>query len=197
MNIRETALMPFFAVLIALSASVATAQEETEPKPPVADPTAPSDQFREIADLLREADRVKKVFGDNERLQKQVTDLLAQSQQLTAAVEAARDENRKLTTAVQDVLARNAELTKQNEELKATLDDVSQVEVQGLLLSAEGSSTALLKIAGKLRVVRQGERLSAAIGADRSAGQTVLVKEIGEDGVHLEMGDSGRTVIIQ
>lgn len=192
------ALRKMLLVLIAsvLCAGVAPAQDTPAPTTPSADPTTPSDEFREIANLLREADRVKKVLSDNERLQKQVSELLLQNKQLTDAVEAAQADNAKLAIAVKDVLKKNDELTEQKEKLESTLGDVSQVKLQGLLLSVEGSSKALLDIAGTLRVVGEGDRLSVAVGADRHVGQTILIKEITEKGVHLEMGNPARTVII-
>jgi hypothetical protein len=195
MNIRKIPLLIVFVSLLSSGSSLA--QDAVVESTIQSDPTAASDQFREIADLLREADRVKKVLSDNGKMQKQVAELLSQNQQLTETVQAAQAENAKLAIAVKAVLTKNEELTSKNEKLEASLGDVSEVEVQGLLMSKEGSSTALLKIAGTFRVVSEGDRLSVAIGANRNAAQAILVKEIGKDGVHLESVDSGKTVIIQ
>ena len=140
---------------------------------------------------LKEADRVKKVLSDNEKLQKRVTDLITQNQQLTEAVESAQADNAKLAKAVENVLS-------QNKKLETSLEDVSEVEIQGLLLSEEkGASTAILKIAGGIQVVSEGDELVTAMGANRRVGQVVLVKEIGKKGVQLEMVKSRKTVLIR
>jgi regulator of replication initiation timing len=196
MNIRKTPLLIVFVSL--LSSGSSSAQDAVVESTIQSDPTIASDQFREISDLLREADRIKKVLSDNAKMQKQVTDLLTQNRQLTEAIETTQAENAKLAVAVKDVLAQNRSLVEKNEKLEASLEDVSAVEVQGLLLSEEqGSSTAILKISGVFQVVSEGDKLSIVAGANRSVGQTVQVKEIGKNGVQLEMVDSGKVVTIR
>jgi hypothetical protein len=196
MNIRKIPLLIAFVSL--LSSGSSSAQDAVVESTIQSDPTIASDQFREISDLLREADRIKKVLSDNAKMQKQVTDLLTQNRQLTEAIETTRAENAKLAVAVKDVLAQNRSLVEKNEKLEASLEDVSAVEVQGLLLSEEqGSSTAILKISGVFQVVSEGDKLSIVAGANRRVGQTVQVKEIGKNGVQLEMVDSGKVVTIR
>ena len=196
MNIRKIPLLIAFVSL--LSSGSSSAQDAVVESTIQSDPTIASDQFREISDLLREADRIKKVLSDNAKMQKQVTDLLTQNRQLTEAIETTRAENAKLAVAVKDVLAQNRSLVEKNEKLEASLEDVSAVEVQGLLLSEEqGSSTAILKISGVFQVVSEGDKLSIVAGANHRVGQTVQVKEIGKNGVQLEMVDSGKVVTIR
>lgn len=156
------------------------------------DPTAQSRKFQELDFQIRNAEKVNEVLRENERLHQRLREMLKLNEELTARAAAAEQAQKELTASVTRLLAEVGQLKARAEELEDRLTDFSQVELQGLLVSGEGASTALLTVAGKRRIARQGEKLTLATGADPTATQTILVREIRSDGVLLELVDEDR-----
>ncbi len=165
--------------------------QDTPPAAP-ADPTAQSQKFQELDFQIRNAEKVNEVLRENERLHERLREMLKSNEELTTRAAAAEQAQKELTASVTRLLAELEQMKARTEELEGRLTDFSQIELQGLLVSGERASTALLKVAGQPRVVQEGTEVTLAAGADRKASQTILVKEILADGVLLELTGDDR-----
>lgn len=93
----------------------------------------------------------------------------------------------------------NRRLLARLEELEARSDQLADMVLRGVAIGADGSSAALLEINGVSQLVREGSELSPPRSRDQAGPgkMRLLVKQILDDGVHLEMGDSGETFVVR
>ncbi len=81
--------LPFTLAVSLVVAACAVSQEAPTPDTPepvqaTSDPTRPSAEFQEIAELLRDAERVRQVMAENEQLKAQVATLQERNAELEA-----------------------------------------------------------------------------------------------------------------
>jgi len=167
--------------------------ETTAPKPN--DPTTPSKRFEETMAAIQAAgqagDVVKKLLKENESLLKRIKEAVEENAKLAEATKLANDQNQQFAATVKELLATNQQLATKVQDLEARLNDVSQIELQGLLIG-EKSAVALMKIAGVIRIIKVGETLTISAGTDKTTAQTIHVKEITSEGVHIELTAPGQ-----
>ncbi|MBM80602.1 MAG: hypothetical protein CMJ78_08425 [Planctomycetaceae bacterium] len=197
-----------FSLIICLALqSFAVGQETTEEAAEKAsDPTTPSKRFEETMAAIKAAgqagDEVKKLLKENETLTKRVEEVLALNSQMAETLQVTNEKNRELTTAMEALLKENEQLSVKIDELEFRMNDVSQIELHGLMIG-EDKAAALVKLAGIVRIINVGETFTVAAGSDKRAAQTVHVKEINKDGVHIELtvpGENGavkKSVVIR
>ena len=197
-----------FSLIICLALqSLAVGQEATESaaeKP--SDPTTPSKRFEETMAAIKAAGEagevVKKLLKENEALTKRVEEVLALNAQMAETLQVSNEKNQELTTAMEALIKENEKLAVKIDELEIRMNDVSQIELHGLMIG-EDKGAALIKVAGVVRIINVGESLTLAGGTDKGTAQTILVKEINAEGVHIELtvpGESGtvkKSVIIR
>jgi hypothetical protein len=157
-----------------------------------ADPTAQSRKFQELDFQIRNAEKVNEVLRENERLHERLREMLKSNEELAARAAAAEQAQKDLTASVTRLLTELEQMKTRAEDLEGRLTDFSRIELQGLLVSEEGSSTALLKVAGQPRFVQAGMEVTLSAGADPKVSQTILVKEIRVDGVLVELAGDDR-----